>query len=105
MSHERAENVLVEFTEKLAAPVMTAYRQMDVFPNHHPAYAGHLDINRPAFQRDAFARAALVLAVGTRLDGITTEDYSLLRADQRLVHLYPDKEVLAHAAASGHGST
>ena len=99
VSHERAENVLVEFTEKLAAPVMTAYRQMDVFPNHHPAYAGHLEINRAAFQRDAFARCDLVLAVGTRLDGITTEDYALLRADQRLVHLYPDKKVLEHAAA------
>ncbi|MCZ6577359.1 MAG: thiamine pyrophosphate-binding protein [Acidiferrobacterales bacterium] len=99
VSHERAEDVLVEFTEKLAAPVVTAYRQMDVFPNHHPAYAGHLEINRAAFQRDAFARADLVLAIGTRLDGITTEDYSLLRADQRLVHLYPDKEVLERAAA------
>ena len=99
VSHERAENVLVEFAEKLAAPVVTAYRQMDVFPNHHPAYAGHLEINRAAFQRDAFARADLVLAIGTRLDGITTEDYSLLRADQRLVHLYPDKAVLEHAAA------
>ena len=99
MSHERAENVVVEFAEKLAAPVVTAYRQMDAFPNHRPAYAGHLEINRAAFQRDAFARADLVLAIGTRLDGITTEDYSLLRADQRLVHLYPDKEVLEHAAA------
>jgi acetolactate synthase-1/2/3 large subunit len=99
VSHERAENVLVEFAEKLVAPVVTAYRQMDVFPNHHPAYAGHLDINRAAFQRDAFARADLVLAIGTRLDGITTEDYSLLRAGQRLVHLYPDKEVLECAAA------
>ncbi len=99
VSHERAEDVLVEFAEKLAAPVVTAYRQMDVFPNHHPAYAGHLEINRAAFQRDAFTRADLVLAIGTRLDGITTEDYSLLRADQRLVHLYPDKEVLERAAA------
>lgn len=99
VSHERAENGLVEFAEKLAAPVVAAYRQMDVFPNHHPAYAGHLDINRAAFQRDAFARADLVLAIGTRLDGITTEDYSLLRADQRLVHFYPDKEVLERAAA------
>ncbi len=33
----------------------------------------------------AFARADLVLAIGTRLDGITTEDYSLLHlvTDQR----------------------
>ena len=99
VSHERAEHALVEFADKLAAPVVSAYRQMDVFPNCHPAYAGHLDINRAAFQRDAFARADLVLAIGTRLDGITTEDDTLLRSDQRLVHLYPDTRVLERTAA------
>jgi acetolactate synthase-1/2/3 large subunit len=100
VSHEQAEGALAKFADKLAAPVVTAYRQMDVFPNDHPAYAGHLDINRAEFQREAFARADLVLAIGTRLDGITTEDYTLLRADQRLVHVYPDKEVLEGAGAA-----
>jgi acetolactate synthase-1/2/3 large subunit len=99
VSYEGAEQVLMDLADKLAAPVVTAYRQLDAFPNHHPAYAGHLDINRAGFQRDAFARADLVLAIGTRLDGITTEDYSLLRTDQQLVHLYPDREVLQRAAA------
>jgi acetolactate synthase I/II/III large subunit len=96
---EAAEEALVDFATQLAAPVVSAYRQMDVFPNDHSAYAGHLDINRADFQREAFARADLVLAVGSRLDGITTEDYSLLRAEQRLVHIYPDAAVLQHAGA------
>lgn len=96
---ERAEDVLAAFADKLVAPVLTAYRQLDAFPNDHSAYAGHLDINRAEFQRDAFARADLILAVGSRLDGITTEDYSLLRAEQRLVHIYPDADVLAGAGA------
>ena len=99
IAHEGAEDALVNLADTLAAPVMAAYRHMDAFPNHHPAYAGHLDINRAAFQRDAFARADLILAIGTRLDGITTEDYSLLRPEQRLVHLYPDEKVLERAAA------
>ena len=99
VAHEGAESVLAAFADKLVAPVVTAYRQLDVFPNDHPAYAGHLDINRADFQRDAFARADLILAVGSRLDGITTEDYSLLRVEQRLVHIYPDAEVLAGADA------
>ena len=98
VAHERAEEALVAFADTLAAPVMAAYRQMDAFPNHHPAYAGHLDINRASFQRDAFAQADVILAVGSRLDGITTEDYTLLRPGQRLVHLYPDTEVLARGA-------
>lgn len=99
VAHECAEDVLVEYAHKLAAPVVSAYRQMDVFPNNHSSYVGHLDINRADFQRDAFTRADLILAIGTRLDGITTEDYSLLREDQRLVHIYPDMAVLQHAAA------
>ena len=97
--HERAENALIAYADALAAPVMCAYRQMDAFPNAHPAYAGHLDINRAAFQRAAFARADLIVAIGTRLDGITTEDYSLVRPEQRLVHVYPDDEVLERCAA------
>jgi acetolactate synthase-1/2/3 large subunit len=99
IAHEGADRALSGLADTLAAPVMAAYRHMDAFPNRHPAYAGHLDINRAPFQRDAFARADLILAVGTRLDGITTEDYSLLRPEQRLVHLYPDEEVLERAAA------
>jgi acetolactate synthase I/II/III large subunit len=96
--HECAGQILEQFADRLGAPVLTAYRQMDVFPNNHPAYAGHLEINRADFQRGAFAAADLVLAVGTRLDGITTEDYAFLRAGQQLVHIYPDAEVLEGAA-------
>jgi len=99
VQHANAQDALVAFADALAAPVVCAYRQMDVFPNEHPAYAGHLDINRAPFQRAAFARSDLILAVGTRLDGITTEDYSLVRADQRLVHIYPDAQVLEHCVA------
>lgn len=99
VSYEGAQSALVDLADALAAPVVTAYRQMDAFPNRHPAYAGHLEINRAAFQREAFARADVVLAAGSRLDGITTEDYSLLRPDQRLVHVYPDADVLARSAA------
>ena len=103
--HGQAETALIELADALAAPVVCAYRQMDVFPNEHAGYAGHLDINRAAFQRAAFAQSDLILAIGTRLDGITTEDYSLIRPHQRLVHVYPDLEILERAGseASVHG--
>ena len=97
--HGQAEKALVDLADALAAPVVSAYRQMDVFPNEHPGYAGHLDINRAAFQRAAFERADLILALGTRLDGITTEDYSLIRPHQRLVHVYPDRQILDRAGS------
>jgi acetolactate synthase-1/2/3 large subunit len=89
VSFENAHAALIAFAEANSAPVMSAYRQLDVFPNMHPAYAGHLEINRAPFQRDAFARSDLVIAAGTRLDGITTEDYTWLDPKQRLIHIYP----------------
>jgi acetolactate synthase-1/2/3 large subunit len=106
VTFEAAGDELVTFMEALGAPLMSAYRQQDVFPNEHPAYAGHLEINRPGFQREALARADLVLAVGTRLDGITTEDFALLDAGKPLLQIYPDERVLArcaaHVAIDGH---
>lgn len=92
VSFERAGEALIDFAEASGAAVMSAYRQLDVFPNAHPAYAGHLEINRAPFQRNAFASCDLVIAIGTRLDGITTEDYTLFGPSQQLIHIYPDAQ-------------
>ena len=35
----------------------------------------------------------MVIAVGSRLDAITTEDYSLLRDDQTLIQIHADPAV------------
>ncbi|MDX1487650.1 MAG: thiamine pyrophosphate-binding protein, partial [Acidiferrobacterales bacterium] len=100
VSFENAHVSLVAFAEASGAPVMSAYRQLDVFPNMHPAYAGHLEINRAPFQREAFARSDLVMATGTRLDGITTEDYTWLDPKQRLIHIYPHAASVSRSNAA-----
>ena len=74
---------------------MSSYRRQDVFPNDHPAYAGHLEINRVQFQQAALALADLIVAAGCRLDGITAADYTLLKDGQELVMLYPDRAAVA----------
>ena len=99
VSFEQAGEALIDFAEASGAAVMSAYRQLDVFPNTHPAYAGHLEINRAPFQRNAFNACDLVLAVGTRLDGITTEDYTLLGPSQHLIHIYPDTQCINRSNA------
>lgn len=93
--HERCTEALAALADAAGAPVMAAYRRQDALPNLHAAYAGHLEINRLPWQKEALAEADVVLAVGARLDGITVEDFTLLRPEQKLVHLYPDAEVLA----------
>ncbi|MSO77764.1 MAG: thiamine pyrophosphate-binding protein [Alphaproteobacteria bacterium] len=95
VAFERAQAALIAFAEASGAAVTAAYRRQDTFPNGHPAYIGHLEINRVAFQDQAWAECDLVIAAGSRLDGITTQDFTLIRPDQRLIQIFPDPDVLA----------
>lgn len=92
---------LIALAEATGAPVMTTYRRQDTFPNDHPAYAGHLEINRLPYQRQALDQADLLIAVGSRMDGITAEDGQLPGPHQALLQIYPDGEVLARCQAGG----
>jgi acetolactate synthase-1/2/3 large subunit len=88
---------LQAFVEAFGLPVGSGFRRQDLLDNRHRNYAGDvaLGINPKLAQR--VRDADLVLAVGTRLGGITTSDYSLLsvpRPMQRLVHVHADPEEL-----------
>ena len=96
VSFDDAHDDLAKFAEAAGAAVMTAYRRQDCFPNDHPSYAGHLEINRLPYQRQALADADLMIAVGSRMDGITSEDGVLPYAHQPLIQIYPDGDVLAN---------
>lgn len=95
VAFDDATAALVSFAEKSGAAVVTAWRRQDTFPNDHGAYLGHFGISRPPFQREAWQACDLVIAAGSRLDDITTEEFTLLRPDQRLIQIYPDPAVLA----------
>ena len=90
---------LEDLAERGAIPVMAGYRCQDRFDNLHPAYAGHLEINRVGWQSRALDEADLVIAVGTRMEAITSEEYTLPRRHQKLVMIHPDSDVLARFAA------
>jgi acetolactate synthase-1/2/3 large subunit len=68
---------------------------MDLIDNKSPVYAGDFSIAPlPSLPR-RFREADLVLAVGTRLGDITTQDYTTLDVPQprsTLVHVYPDAD-------------
>jgi acetolactate synthase-1/2/3 large subunit len=73
-------------------PVVTSNKHQDLFDNLDPLYAGHLHNATPAGQLAALGAADLVLAIGTRLDDVTTRGQRLPSGSpgQRLVHVYPD---------------
>jgi acetolactate synthase-1/2/3 large subunit len=96
VSFDEGHDALRKLAEASGAAVMTAYRRQDCFANEHPSYAGHMEINRLPYQRQALWDADLVIAVGSRMDGITSEDGALPHGHQPMIQIYPDGDVLAN---------
>ncbi|MBB2935283.1 acetolactate synthase-1/2/3 large subunit [Amycolatopsis bartoniae] len=80
-----ARDELVAVAEQLGLSVYNAFRRQDAFPENHARYAGHLGLGIPARQLDALDRADLVLAIGTRLDEVTTQNFRYPLPGQTLV--------------------
>lgn len=98
ISIEGCHAALIAFAEASGAAVAAAYRRQDTFPNNHPAYVGHLEINRVAFQGRLFEEADLIIAAGSRLDGITSQEFGFIKPHQKLIHIFPDDRSLANMA-------
>jgi acetolactate synthase I/II/III large subunit len=90
----KAEQLLRLFAEKYSIPVAAAFRRHDVFPNDHPLYVGHLGLGTPKSIIETVKQADVVIAIGTRLSEVTTQDYRLLSPDQTLIHIDIDSDVL-----------
>lgn len=90
----KAEQRLRLFAEKYSIPVMAAFRRHDVFPNDHPLYVGHLGLGAPKAVIETVQQADVMIALGTRLSEVTTQDYCLLSPDQTLIHIDIDSGVL-----------
>ena len=74
-------------------PVAVTFKRQDLFPNTDPHYAGHLGFKIPKSQVDLFAEADLVIAVGTRLGEVPTQNYTFPLAPvprQPLIHVHDD---------------
>ena len=93
VTYHGAQAALARFAEAAGAGVFASFRRQDSYDNDGPAYIGHLGLGRAPFQRQAWDDCDVVIAVGSRLDAITTEDYSLLRDDQTLIHIHADPAV------------
>jgi acetolactate synthase-1/2/3 large subunit len=94
---EAARAAIRRFAERFNLPVMTAYRRLPLFDPMHANYAGDLGLGANPKLVERVRRADLVLAVGARLDEVTTQGYRLFEAPRprtKLVHVYPGAEEL-----------
>ncbi len=77
MRGERGAKTLKIFAEAHQVPVATTWKNQDVFDNHSALYAGHLGFGNSAKHRDLLATADLIIAAGTRLGDVASQNYSL----------------------------
>jgi acetolactate synthase-1/2/3 large subunit len=89
-----ARKSLISFAGVWGAGVYAAFRRQDVFPNEHPNYLGHLTLGTPPETLRALEEADLVLVVGCRLSEVTTQSYSLPRAEQTVIQVDADPDVV-----------
>ncbi len=94
---EGAHAALADFAAAAGAGVATAFRRQDAFANDDGAYFGHFGLGRAPYQRQAWADCDVAIVAGSRLDAITTEEYSLVRDDQKLIHLHVDAGVIGRS--------
>jgi acetolactate synthase-1/2/3 large subunit len=90
-------DALQAFAQAWHVPVCVSFRRHDVFPNSHELFVGDLGLANPASQLERLHSSDLILALGTRLDDVTSQNYSfphLPQPAQPLVHCYPDPRVV-----------
>lgn len=90
----QATDALIELAEKTGIPVATAFRRLDAFPTDHPLSLGSLSFGTPKLIKDRMAAADVILAIGSRLDELTTLGYSIPTPGAALIHIDIDPETV-----------
>ena len=85
------------FIEANDLPVGTAFRRQDLYDNRLPNFAGDIGIGINPKLAERVKACDLLIAVGARMDEITTCGYTLVdvpRPKPKFVHVHPGAEVL-----------
>jgi acetolactate synthase-1/2/3 large subunit len=85
------------FVEANNLPVGTAFRRQDLYDNRLPNFAGDVGIGINPALAERVKASDLILAIGTRLDEMTTGGYTLVdipRPKQKFVHVHAGAETL-----------
>jgi acetolactate synthase-1/2/3 large subunit len=94
---EQAGRDVLSFAEASNIPVAASFRRQDYVDNASPVYAGPLTIGLDPKLAQRVRDADVLLALGTRLGEIATQQYSLVappRPAQKLIHVHADPDEL-----------
>jgi len=93
--NESALAAVTRFCERFGMPVCTAFRRAHLFDPLHPNYAGDLGLGANPKLVARVKQSDLVIAVGARLNELTSQGYSLFDIpvpQMKFVHAYPGAE-------------
>lgn len=99
-----AGDVLREVAHRAGLPVIAAWRRPDVFDNTDDHYLGHAGYGAPASVFDVLGGADVILAVGTRLDEVTTREYAIPSPTTQLFQVTLDPSTSAEATVISAGA-
>ena len=88
-------HALEKFSEATNIPVACAFRRQDAFSNMHSNYIGELGTGPNPTLVKRVKEADVILALGARIDEMTTQGYTLFQEGQTLIHTYPSREVFS----------
>lgn len=97
---------LAACAETWSLAVAPGFKQQHLIAHDHPNLAGYLGYASPPALVGPLRDADLLIAVGTPLDYVTTQGFTLPQAPhpaQTLVHVYPDPAVVGRLFATDHG--
>jgi acetolactate synthase-1/2/3 large subunit len=83
----RAQDELVRFSELAAIPVIAAWRRPTAFPNDHPHYLGVTGYGAASTVRTRLEKADALLVLGTRLNEVSSFDYSVPAPHTKWAHV------------------
>ncbi|MEV1295509.1 thiamine pyrophosphate-dependent enzyme [Pseudonocardia sp. NPDC049635] len=90
-----ATTELAAFADRLAAPVLTAFRRTDLIDNRSPAYVGALSLGPTPPVRAVLAESDALIVVGTRMSEVTAQRYRVPGPGHRVVRVDADGPGLA----------
>lgn len=82
-----ANSKLVEFAEKIKAPVSCSLMGMGAFPGTHPYYMGMVGMHGTRYSNYAFSNCDLLIAVGARFSDRVVSNVKKFAPDAKIIHV------------------
>jgi len=83
-----------KFAKEAHIPVAASFRRQDVFSHNHDCYVGELGTGPNPKLLEAVKEADVILAVGTRLNEIMSQGYTLFSPTQKIIHIHASEHEL-----------